>query len=195
MTEKVKLTQEQDARLKEMMMDVMYSKNSILLQQAKGWRCASNVCLNTLSLGQLARVLFEPNSYEVEPQFKPGDMVMVRWMNKDKEQLYEILKVNFVEGAAYEVEITGEFGFNVAPVSIVRQATPEEIKTEKERLLWKKIGRKVGEFHVGDITLDQNYYPIRVVNVEMAKTFYQQSKRIGFYPAESFISFEEVDSE
>lgn len=195
MTEKVKLTQGQDARLKEMMMDVMYSKDSILVQQSKGWRDRPNVCLNKLSLGQLARVLFEPNSYEVEPQYEISE-----WIKHDVGDGFRIGEIVEITRSRILVEFMEyEAPFNIYQEGFdfdeIVHASSEEIKYEKERQMWGKIGRDVGEFHVGDVTLDQNYYPIRVVNVEMAKTFYQQTKRIGFYPAESFISFESEESE
>lgn len=206
MTEKVKLTKEQADGIEDLKKK-NFSDESIIaahIREPNGWQLDENVALNRMPLLKLVDAL--RIGYEVEPLYKPGDKVMVLWLNKDKEQLYKILKVNFVEGIAYEVEITGEFGFNVAPVSIIRHATPEEIKAVKERRLWKSIGRKVGDFKEKDLVVYEKRY-FRLFNnmgceiygnhmdPAYASELYEKGSLRGYYPAESFISFESEESE
>jgi hypothetical protein len=190
MSEKVKLTQEQDTRLKEMLGDVMYSKDSILTQHSKGWREKYKTCLNTLSLSQLARVLYEPNSYEVDLQFKVGDWVVSKG---DRENRIKVVKTVHGEG----ISACTNSACVSTHYSNFRHATPEEIKAEKERQLWNSIGREIGEFKIGDtIELDRQLgFKIYLDRqIEVAKHSYQDRKVTGFYPSESFISFESEES-
>lgn len=71
----------------------------------------------------------------------------------------------------------------------IRHATPEEIKVEQERLLWKSINREVGEFRSKDIRINENGEPIIVNDTKHARMLFEKGKVKGFYPAESFISF------
>ncbi|MEK3935967.1 hypothetical protein MKY41_11620 [Sporosarcina sp. FSL W7-1349] len=190
MTEKVKLTREQDTRLKEMLKDVMYSKGSILVQQAKGWRDGNNICLNALSLDQLAKVLYEPNSYEVEEEYKVGDWKKVQLANK-KWVIGKIDTVTFKEKAE-------EIALNYLDEDRVWRRvwesakcsfnpTPEEIKNEKERRAWAKIGRGPGEFRDGDFGISE--YGNLIDGPSILKARYELGQLQGFFPAESFIKF------
>ncbi|TQR21820.1 hypothetical protein [Psychrobacillus vulpis] len=199
MTEKVKVPQEVAQAFKDL--EVSWNLTEIFKSVTADFTVGDNRIKTLVQWNQeidfdegasLMKLLL--GQYEVEPQFKPGEKVMVRWLNRDKDALYEILKVNIVEGVSYEVEITGKDGFNIAPISIIRHATPEEIKVEKERQLWKSIGREVGEFREGDtaVTNDEYHY----TGLDLIKKHYEEGEIKGFYPAESFINFEsEVDSE
>lgn len=90
--------------------------------------------------------------YEVKPEFKVGD-----WVVLEDGYIGEIEFINEVEGWAnigYSKD-TKERGVCLAKtydlIDIVRHATPSEIAEEKERRWWKKHGRDVWELRARDI--------------------------------------------
>lgn len=184
MTEKVKLTHEQAEAFK------IYKEAghnlAVFAANSRGFH-GHYESLKTLSIDELGRILYEPNSYEIEPQFKVGD-----WIAR-------VDQVTFDKGEKF-MRITGfdgEFvkfapGRSLRP-KLLRKATPEEIKTEKERRLWKNLGRKVGEFKKGDIRILNDGNSVHITDVDYARVKYIQGRLKGFYPVESFISFESVE--
>lgn len=132
--------------------------------------------------------------YDIELKYKVGDWVA----NLDGSDFYPKGDVKAVEIALIE---KGEYGRVYAhhgtdacwgtPFGNLRHATPEEIKGEKERQLWKSIGREVGKFKETDTGFD--YDGILVPGITALTQVYSKGDLQGFYPAESFISFVEVE--
>lgn len=138
--------------------------------------------------------------YEVEPEYKVGDWV-VRLSNEcDTREAFaegRMFQIKRLAGALFE----DEFGF-LHKSSVIRHATPEEIKAEKERRVWAGIGREVLEFREGDwlekydgsiwfITLNLTALPDCKISRVDAKRWYADGLVKGIIPAESFVSFEE----
>ncbi|WP_421100982.1 hypothetical protein ACOKXV_11445, partial [Sporosarcina psychrophila] len=139
MTEKVKLTQEVADAIDYALNKGRYDHESLILSHAETelqdnpWTQAYKP-LNEISLLKMVDAL--RIGFEVEPVFKPGQKVMVLWSGHGTEEMYEV-----VECDGDYVKIENGSDFNSAPVDIVRLATPEEIKVEKERRVWAGIGR------------------------------------------------------
>ncbi|KAA0944104.1 hypothetical protein FQ087_18440 [Sporosarcina sp. ANT_H38] len=76
--------------------------------------------------------------------------------------------------------------------------------TEKQHQIFAKIGRKVGEFRHNDILITDDG-PIIVMRPSSVVPYkgemitvdelYRQEKIEGIYPAESFVSFEDGESD
>lgn len=187
---KVKLTQEQVEALK------IYKEAghnlAVFAANRRGFH-GPYESLKILSIDELGRVLYEPNSYEVEPQFKVGDWVVrdTEFRNFIDDEKYQ----NYHVGSVFKIQTVlngyaiDERGTN-HDLENIRHANLEEIKAEKERQLWKSIGREVGEFRLGDVMIKNNGDSVVIRNLEGAIHNYQQGIRKGFFPAESFISFE-----
>lgn len=145
--------------------------------------------LNDLSQADLARALLI--GYEVELEYKSGDWVV----DKQTKKIHQVIYVNF--------DSVGVNGMIIGNL-LIRHATTEEIKAEKERRVWKEIGRDVNEVKAGDCIASQGEY-FKVfdnmgckkwanhISPGLAETFFLDGVVNGFYPAESFVSFEEGD--
>jgi len=144
--------------------------------------------LNNLSQADLARALLI--GYDVEVEYKAGDWVAVDWFDNG----LGIYKVVGVESNGEVVIDNGDLNNNPGN-KFIQHATPEEIKAEKERQLWDKLGRKVGEFKVGDVRITRRGSVTRTYFTNEADNEYREGHLIGFYPAESFVSFEEGEEE
>jgi hypothetical protein len=143
--------------------------------------------------------------YEVEPQFKVEDWVAHinggSFMGQSNVKVVEILSFDDDDGHA----TYGDGNYSI-PTGYIRHATPEEIKAEKERQLWKSIGREVGELKEKDFVVYENRY-FRLFNnmgcglygnhmdPMYASELYKKGYLSGFYPVESFISFESGEEE
>ncbi|MHC8517023.1 hypothetical protein [Sporosarcina sp. ITBMC105] len=123
--------------------------------------------------------------YEVEEEYEQGD-----WLQEHHGNIGIVTKVEgskvwgYWNGSNFEA-----FAFKR---EIVKKLTPEEIKAEQERRVWARIGREVGEFHVGDYGLLGNYIFRKAVegnDLVQLRDDYSKGKLIGFFPAESFIEF------
>jgi hypothetical protein len=189
MTKKITLTKEQAEAVE---LTNKYSNN---MKQVLGYILQGQQIpnerfrpLSELPLEDLMKALVIPYSYEVESQYKDGDII---YYYKDHNNFKGFYTVKKQIGDVVEVYETEDASFGTKNI---RHATEDECRKFEEEKVWKSIGREVGEFRVGDVTIDQNGSPIRVLHVEMAEIFYRQTKRIGFYPVESFISFEKEDS-
>ncbi|QNK87781.1 DUF1642 domain-containing protein [Sporosarcina sp. resist] len=135
------------------------------------------------------------NGYEVEPEYKVGDWVV----------FVDILGASLVG----KVEGFNDGGFIRTDIRLddmpkqwflaksLRHATPEEIKVEQERRLWAGIGRGIKEFRIGDtveLTRQLGFKIYLEKQIEVAEKQYELGVVTGVYPGESFISFEECDS-
>ncbi|GIO25358.1 hypothetical protein [Oceanobacillus sp. J11TS1] len=156
--EKIKLTQEQLEKIERELDGTERSEVKLLTRHTKCVVTDDDTwindykCLNKLSLEDMARILFIPGSYEVIPEFEPGDWVVTK------------------TGYVGEIEFIDDFGgwanigyskdtkqsgvclaetFNLDEIE--RHATPEEIANEKKRRFWKRLGRGVDEYRRGDI--------------------------------------------
>lgn len=128
---------------------------------------------------------------EVEPKYKVGDWVA---FEKVIGEAFVGKIEGFEEGGFLRTDIYGETEVKQWFVaSGLRHATPEEIKAEKERRVWKKIGREVGEFRDGDIGITNGGAESKINHPNNIKLIYKDGCLKGFYPAESFVSFEEAD--
>ncbi|MEK5070745.1 hypothetical protein [Sporosarcina sp. FSL K6-1508] len=146
------------------------------------------------SAGKLLSALV--NGYEVDPEYKVGD-----WVARiDGKNIYPKGEIKVVEVFAGIERLgkremvrhgtDGEWGI---PVAQLRHATPKEIKAEQERRVWAGIGREVGEFRDGDFGEHVSGRE-QSESQEYLSDWYKRGRLKGFYPAESFISFEEVES-
>src|SRR5690625_2635349 len=138
--EKVKLTQEQADAIERGIK--IYGKSRIMNDHAlDGWVGNLND-LNGLTKDEIARALYV--GYEVEPEFKVGDWVYVE---SPKEGLPNVYKIMNAE--KYSVNLDRLYGNHKK--SDIRQATPQEIATEKQRRWWEKHDREVGELRETDV--------------------------------------------
>ena len=141
-----------------------------------------------LSTADLARALLI--GYEVEPEYKVGDWILITEECGHKNRAYKIH--HFAEGFANLDHENGHRSY--WPLRDFRLATPEEIKFEKKRRVWAKLGRNVGEFRIGDVRILDDGNSVRITDVDYARAKYIQGSLKGFFPVESFISFEDGES-
>lgn len=146
---------------------------------------------NGLSQADMARALLI--GYDIEEKYKVDDWVTVEWFG-GSSGTYKVLEV-LADGQVV-IDNTGPEGGNTTPrLKFVRHSTPEEIKAVQERRIWKSIGREVGEFKIGDAGMHEGEV-VRVrtsIDKLVISIMYKDNELEGFYPAESFISFEEGD--
>ncbi len=102
---------------------------------------------------EIAQALY--NGYEVkQTPLKIGDWAKVEFRNGGKA-------IGVIDTTSFDDVIFNYLDIDMSIHRIrknramVTVPTPEEIKQEKERRLWKSIGREVGEFWDGDIALDR----------------------------------------
>lgn len=191
MTEKVKITQEQADAINWILSAQSIDELIVAHARNNGGYVRRAKALKGMSAIKLTKALRV--GYEIEPKYKVGDWVA----NLDGSDFYpignvkvvEVLKVKESYGAFYARH--GEDGRWESPFSNLRHAIPEEIKAEKERLLWKSIGREVGEFKETDSGFD--YDGIFVPGITALTQVYSRGDLQGFYPAESYINL--VDGE
>lgn len=101
--------------------------------------------LNGLEPHILARALYQPDGYEVEPEFKVGDWVV----GEGHILAYKISKIK-------NDRIYFDYSTGNLRVEQVRHATPEEIKEEKRRRWWHDRDRGVWEVYEGDILMNNH---------------------------------------
>ena len=143
--EKVKLTQEQAKAIKRWV-----NKEQLIIAKASGLLEHSiDESIAELTMEQLVKALYI--GYEVEPEFKKGDYVMVKWKNREKEEFYRVVSID--PWGSIHIE-TLDGSPNSSGHENTRHATPEEIAAEKERRWWKKHGRDVWELRKGDVLYD-----------------------------------------
>ncbi len=149
MSEKVVLTQEQADAAERYKKDG--HKMAEFVAHAHSFHGAYEP-LKAIGIDDMARFLYEPNSYEVEPRFKSGDWIVNK--NKQPFNVYsKPLAVEITSLVEDEGRARARFADDCCAVYFdeIRHATPEEIAEEKERRWWKKHGRKPWELREGDI--------------------------------------------
>lgn len=198
MTEKVKLTQEQADALK-IYKDAGHNL-AVFAANRRGFH-GPYESLKTLSIDELGRVLYEPNSYEVEPQIKHGYWVKAVLQGNDYITYGKIDTEAFEDFVFDYLKQNNEWGRIRKHKDDLELMTPEEIKLEKNRRLWKSIGREVGELKEKDLVVYENKY-FRLFNnmgceiygfhmdPVYASKLFDHGNINGFYPSESFIFFE-----
>lgn len=178
--EKVKITQEQADAVQQMV--TRYSKPNVIRGHITGARGGEFQPLNEMPLHDLIQAVYI--GYEVEETFEVGSWVVVDW-NDTGEKTYQVKEI----GKDNRIKIEDCL---FPPFRIVRHATPEEIKAEKERRLWKSIGREVGEFREGDAIRSAKgmTHGLRSENdFLVARGRYERKEIKGFYPTETFVDF------
>lgn len=146
MTEKVKITQEQADAIEK------YKSNGHKLKEfvVHGERGFHGYYepLKGLPIDDMARLLYEPDSYEIEPMYKVGDEVIYPGFGGG-EIVVKIIAIQY-EHARVQFE---ELSNWKAIRDIVRHATPEEVCIAEERKAWAKvepgdvlIGKKTGRY-------------------------------------------------
>ena len=183
MTGKVKITQEQaDAieRLKEGQREDFQK----FFKDDKDSLVSWAVPLSDLTEDEYMSVLYD--GYEIEPEYKTGEWVRY-WKNDCVTAIGKITYIDYEKGLVQFDNTT----FTKEIHDVTGYATPEEIKTEKERRLWKSIGREVGEFKETDSGFD--YDGILVPGIIALTQVYSRGDLQGFYPAESYIDLVEVE--
>lgn len=109
--------------------------------------------LNNLDVVKLAKVLFTPNSYVVEPKFKIGD-----WITFSEKYGTEITQIEEVKWSSYWNDTCAfwDGGSSCLPFHKIRHATESEIEQEKQRRWWKKHGRDVWELNPKDVLIAED---------------------------------------
>lgn len=190
---KITLTKEQAAAIELFLEHHKGDKAFLLNLHAQGnqWTGKIYPAMNGLDQSDMARALLI--GYDVELGYKAGDYVV----RKDGETFSTRSRVAKVAKLFSDNAILIVDGGTV-PFANIRHATPEEIKAEKERQLWASLGREVGEFKVGDVYLNEFDVPVHIPTLERLELFKKEihERRLkGFFPAESFISFEDGEEE
>lgn len=184
MTEKVKITQEQAKAIEWLVTFMKREHSDVITLHAKNDDKWVNGALNLNGMSLLTLVDALRIGYEIEPKYKVGDWVVSENPHFDQSKLI-IGKIYTNELGDYDVD-RGEKTDLSFLSDAWRHATLEEIKTEKERRLWKSIGRKVGEFKDNDVAIGTHGNTYRS-NPGMVSALYKLGRLKGFYPAESFI--------
>ncbi len=154
MSGKVRITQEQAEKLEEARERYKDDDIIVIRHAEKYYECKFDE-LFELTTAELARALYI--GYEVEPEFKEGDWVVVDGYSKDYNgKVLEITEI--YKGALglryckFSPSIDKSHNFCLNDVDI-RHATPEEIAKEKERRWWAKHDRDVCELKQGDVLI------------------------------------------
>ena len=113
--------------------------------------------LNGLEPHTLARALYQPDGYDVEPELEAGD-----WVITPNGTVGRLLAIPFSKPHSKKFKFyVDSLGYKkterLIPLSELQQATPEEVAEEKERRWWAKHGRKPWELKVFDILHDGNF--------------------------------------
>ena len=179
--EKFKLTVEQEVALKEYK-DFNESEPLQTYLAAKDTFTCEYKSLVNFTADEFARLLYQPDSYEVEISWNIGDWTKY-WNVIKKQWLYGVIKHTNIRSV--DLDIDGKV--YVVTFDRLKSCTPEEIKAKKECKVWKSIGREVGEFTEADIGID------RAGNIRDGKVdlehYYKNGTLVRLYPAESAISF------
>jgi len=143
--EKVKLTQKQIDRVESLIKEWTYEfdrpKEEMVIRHLGMWKEERNRCLNELSVDDFCRVLYEPHSFEVMPEYSVGDWVV---SNNTKK----IAKITHIPIAKVRVWVDDT---EIKYFTDYRRATQDEIQQEKERRWWKLHGRNPWELKERDV--------------------------------------------
>src|SRR5690625_4692295 len=150
MTEKVKVTREQAEAIERIKTEQIKRFEEVKKNKT------------TYLLTDWEKPLFELDSkhlqdalyigYEVEPEFNKGDFVV--WHGLVVNIQHPQTNDHKDDGSCYFtlVRSDGSTYGNITRDEI-RHATPSEIAEEKERRWWKKLGRNVIQYEIGDVVL------------------------------------------
>lgn len=148
---KVKITQEQAEAIerikKEHLEHLIKIKKKPFTYHVRPWEEP----ILKLEPEDIQSALFE--GYEVEPEFKVGDWVVVRF--EGEEWITDLTKESEFGGFYTDSRLPGEKQ-KFYSGSILRHATPEEIATEKTRRWWDKHGREPWEIKEGDCLMKKD---------------------------------------
>lgn len=198
MTKKVILTQVQLEAVERA--KSMWSLNEIFslhVGKVEGnerlWRNYRYEPLNDISVADMAKILYINDSYEVASDLKYGD-----WVTKHYSDCSLLIgQVNQIRNDGMVGVICSNTNIVFIPCDELSASTPEEIKAEKVRRLWRGIDREVGDFKMGDCGR-LNYGGTLTVKDEHGlnrlKSLYREERMKGFYPAGSYVSFEDGES-
>ena len=156
---KVKITQEQARAIEERKRTNLLDLSIIHHVNGK-WKGATNYVLNDLTLDEFIRALYI--GYEVEPEFKVGDIV------KDgNDTLREVAEVK--ENGIYlyvnnEIKSLGWHGKKTDMYKPLRHATDVEVESYKKRRFWHENDREVWELKEGDmLNINDSYESIKEI--------------------------------
>lgn len=193
MAEKVKITQEQANALEWLQKiegeEMGWEQGRLIKSHAKDINDWHDEAIALRGMPLLTLVDALRIGYEIEPEYKVGDWIAFTEGHEKSGRVYQVAQLT--ENLA-NIDYADGFA-SWWPINEFRHATPEEIRTEKERRLWKTIGREVGEFKDKDKGI--HACGVSIHDKSSIKKCYEGGTLKGFYPAESFISFEEGDSE
>lgn len=180
MTEKVKITQEQADAIKGHTEN--WSESSLVIRHNNRTIFEGYESLYKLDVDTLIRALYI--GYEIEPRYEMDDFVRY-WKTDCVTAIGMITHIDYEKGLVQFDNTT----FTKKIHDITGYATPEEIKAEKERRVWKSIGREVGEIYEGDIGVANSGQ--RILSKSEIEAAYKHDSLIGLYPNGSIISFVE----
>lgn len=137
--------------------------------------------LKSFTVDELARILYEPNSYEVNQL----EYIVGEWVTyPNVDQGNNVVKISAIQYAHGRVQFETVSGWR-AIRDIKRGATIEEV-------FWAELGREVGQLKARDNIrlLNGKSHTVGVSICEMdADREFKDGRITGFYPAESFIKF------
>lgn len=161
-----------------------HSKNSADIQ----WK-GDKAPLNDLSTAQVSRALLL--GYDVVDVIQVGDFVR----SKQSKNIYKVNSIDsnsyaYLKGILCQPGKTFTGALRLHELEFVE---PHEVKFEKEKQMWAKIGREVGEFRKGDHGMHNGEHSVNtmITNIDALKSYYYDGKLKGFYPVESFVDFKE----
>lgn len=143
----------------------------------------SLICLNSIPFENMARILYEPDSYTIaEEDYVAGDHIKY-WTGTD----YRYGKFDQRE----DDKIYAYWGDSTIPTYVhskkIERMTLEEIKIEQERSMWRRLGREVGVFKDGDVGKERTGF--FYTDLELLKKLYADGLLVSLYPAGSSIQF------
>lgn len=184
MTEKVKITHEQADAINWILSAQSIDELIVAHARSNGGYVGRAKALKGMSAIKLTKALRV--GYEIERKYKTGEWVRY-WKNDCVTAIGKITYIDYEKGLVQFDNTTFTKGIH----DVTGYATPEEIAKEKERRKWAEIGREVEEFKDSDIGIFRNGAALMDINA--IKAAHEYGDLVGFYPAESFISFEEVE--
>lgn len=180
MAKKVKISQEQADAIERYLKCHDHCDVTIINSHASGAirMLGAYQALDNMSVYTMSRAIL--SGYEIELEFKTGDWVV--YNSLEGIVIGQLQKCIFDD---FRVDRADKDGMSFYP-NEWRHATNDEIKKEKERRMWKTIGREVGEFRERDVGYARK--GTLVGGRIMLETYYDRDMLVGFFPEESFIS-------
>lgn len=130
--------------------------------------------------------------YEIEPEpFKVG-----HWAKATHEKIGtfigRITKIDYSDEGEKRAWATWNtnHGQSAIEYKFLERCSLEEVSEIKKQRFWNHRGRAVGEFREGDVGVTIN----NQLSLKHTKEFHNRGQLRGFYPVESFVSFEGGDT-